>query len=132
MEILLKYSFDRIGVTNPKGRSVFITEAIMNPVANKIGMMEIMFEKFQVDRLQYGYQALMSLYAEGLDTALLLDAGDGVTHCLPVYQGNIIKARFERLDIAGRHITNNLSKLLHMRGYAFNSSSDFETVREIK
>lgn len=132
MEILLKYSFDKIGVNNPKGRSVFITEAIMNPAANKIGMMEIMFEKFQVDRLQYGYQALMSLYAEGLDTALLLDAGDGVTHCLPVYQGNIIKARFERLDIAGRHITNNLSKLLHMRGYAFNSSSDFETVRELK
>lgn len=66
MEILLKYSFDKIGVKDPRGRSVFITEAIMNPVQNKVGMMEIMFEKFGVERLQYGYQALMSLYAEGL------------------------------------------------------------------
>ncbi len=132
MEILLQYSFNKIGVTNPKGRSVFLTEAIMNPVSNKVGMMEIMFEKFNIGCLQYGYQALMSLYAEGLVTALLLDAGDGVTHCLPVFDGNIIKARFERLDIAGRHITNHLSKLLHMRGYAFNSTSDFEIVREIK
>ena len=74
----------------------------------------------------------MSLYAEGLDTALLVDSGDGVTHCIPVFQGNLIKAHFERLDIAGRHITNNLSKLLSMRGYAFNSTSDFEVVREIK
>ena len=74
----------------------------------------------------------MSLFAEGLETALLLDSGDGVTHCIPVYDGYPIKARFERLDIAGRHITNNLIKLLQMRGYAFNSTSDFETVREIK
>lgn len=129
MEILMKYSFEKIGVNDPRGTSVFITEAIMNPVANKVGMMEIMFEKFQTERIQYGYQALMSLFAEGMDTALLLDSGDGVTHCIPVFQGNLIKARFERLDIAGRHITNHLSKLLHMRGYAFNSTSDFETVR---
>lgn len=53
-------------MNQPAGKSIFITEAIMNPVANKAGMMEIMFEKFGFDRLQYGYQALMSLYAEGL------------------------------------------------------------------
>lgn len=62
----MRYSFERIGVKNPKGKSVFITEAIMNPISNKVGMMEIMFEKFGVDRIQYGYQALMSLFAEGL------------------------------------------------------------------
>jgi actin-related protein 2 len=69
----------------------------MNPVANKVGMMEIMFEKFQVNRIQYGMQALMSLFAEGMDTAMLLDSGDGVTHCIPVFSGNIIKSSFERL-----------------------------------
>jgi actin-related protein 2 len=69
----------------------------MNPVANKVGMMEVMFEKFQVGRIQYGMQALMSLFAEGMDTAMLLDSGDGVTHCIPVYSGNIIKSSFERL-----------------------------------
>lgn len=132
MEILLGYSFQKIGVNSMKGRSLFVTEAIMNPVNNKAGMMEILFEKFGTGRLQYGYQALMSLFAEGLETALLVDSGDGVTHCIPVYQGNLLKAQFERLDVAGRHITNNLSKLLSMRGYAFNSSSDFEIVREIK
>ena len=128
----MKYSFEKIGVTDPRGASVFLTEAILNPIANKVGMMEIMFEDFQVNRIQYGYQALMSLYAEGMMTALLLDSGDGVSHCIPVYDGHIIKSRFERLELAGRHVTNHLLKLLHMRGYAFNSSSDFEVVREIK
>lgn len=71
----------------------------------------------------------MSLFAEGLETAMLLDCGDGVTHCIPVFQGYALNMRFERLDIAGRHITQHLIKLLQMRGYAFNSTSDFETVR---
>jgi actin-related protein len=38
----------------------------MNPISNKVGMMELMFEKFQVSRVQYGMQALMSLFAEGM------------------------------------------------------------------
>ena len=118
----MKYSFEKIGVTDPRGASVFLTEAILNPIANKVGMMEIMFEDFQVNRIQYGYQALMSLYAEGMMTALLLDSGDGVSHFIAVYDGDIIKSRFERLDVGGRDVTNHLLKLLHMRGYDFNSS----------
>ena len=121
----MKYSFQQIGVYNPVGSSVFITEAIMNPTDNKIGMLELMFEKFGVNRLQYGMQALMSLFAEGLMTAMLLDSGDGVTHCIPVFDGNVIVSSFERLEIAGRHVTSHLLKLLTRRGYAFNSTSDF-------
>jgi actin-related protein 2 len=38
----------------------------------------------------------------------------------------------KRLNLAGRHVTEYLIKLLMLRGYAFNSSADFEVVREIK
>lgn len=48
MEILLDYSFKQLGVDNLANRSVFMTEAIMNPIANKTGMLELMFEKFGV------------------------------------------------------------------------------------
>lgn len=34
--------------------------------------------------------------------------------------------------MAGHHVTNHLIKLLQIRGYNFNSSADFELVREIK
>jgi actin-related protein 2 len=74
----------------------------------------------------------MSLFAEGLLSAVLLDSGDGVTHCIPVYEGHPLKNAIQRIDIAGKSITKYLTKLLFLRGYAFNSSADFETVREIK
>jgi actin-related protein 2 len=57
-------------------------------------MIEEMFEKFKIGRLQYGMQALMSLFAEGMLTAILTDSGDGVTHVIPVFDGNLIKSSF--------------------------------------
>ena len=66
----------------------------MNPTANKANMIELMFEKFELGRIQYGMQALMSIYAEGLFSAMLLDSGDGVTHCIPVYDGIIMNHSF--------------------------------------
>jgi len=63
---------------------------------------------------------------------MVVDSGDGVTHLIPVYEGFLNKHLIKRLNVAGRHVTNYLTKLLLIRGYAFNSTADFETVREIK
>lgn len=55
-----------------------------------------------------------------------------MTHIVPVYDGFALPHLTRRLDIAGRDVTRYLIKLLLMRGYAFNRTADFETVREIK
>ena len=77
-------------------------------------------------------QALLSLMCEGHTTGVVFDSGDGVSHVIPVYQGYIQSHCIRRLNLAGRHVTNYLVRLLMLSGYAFNSSADFETVRDIK
>ena len=67
-----------------------------------------------------------------MTTGVVVDSGDGVTHIVPVYDGFALPHLTRRLDIAGRDVTRYLIKLLLMRGYAFNRTADFETVREIK
>src|SRR5271169_5881332 len=47
------------------------------------------------------------------------------------YSGGFADFR-RRLDVAGRDVTRQLIKLLLRRGYAFNRTADFETVRQIK
>ena len=61
-----------------------------------------------------------------------MDSGDGVSHTIPVFQGHVLTDHIGRLNVAGRHVTDHLIHLLLIRGYAFNSSADFEIVRDIK
>ncbi len=65
-------------------------------------------------------------------TGVVVDCGDGVSHAIPVYDGFVPSHLIRRLDVAGRHLTRYLIKLLLLRGYAFNRTADFETVRQIK
>jgi actin-related protein 2 len=65
-------------------------------------------------------------------SGVVVDTGDGVTHVVPVYDGFVPQHLIRRLDVAGRHITQYLIKLLMLRGYAFNRTADFDTVRQIK
>jgi len=91
-----------------------------------------MFEKYNFKACYIGIQAVLTLYAQGLLTGVVVDSGDGVTHIVPVYQGFAMPHLTRRLDVAGRDVTRYLIRLLLLRGYAFNRTADFETVRQIK
>ena len=135
MQILWDYVLQKklkIDKDNFKDRKLLMTEAPNNPDRNKEVMAEILFEKLGIGYFNIEPQAKMTLYAEGEETGVILDSGDGVTHVIPIFQNYLITHQIKRLDIAGRHITNYLTRLLQMKGYAFNSTADFETVREIK
>ena len=95
-------------------------------------MIETMFEKYGFLATYISIQAVLVLYAQGLLTGVVVDSGDGVTHIVPVYEGYSLPYLTKRLDVAGRDITRYLIKLLLLRGYAFNRTADFETVRQIK
>ena len=115
-----------------KSRKLLLTEAPENPTANKIKMAQILFEKIGIGFFNIEPQAKMTLYCEGEETGVVLDSGDGVTHVIPVFANYLLHHQIKRLDIAGRHITDYLIRLLQIKGYAFNSTADFEIVRELK
>jgi len=128
---LWDYTWDKLKV-DPKECQIMLTEAPMNPVKNREKMIETMFEKYGFQGLYVSIQAVLTLYAQGLLTGVVVDSGDGVTHVVPVYDGYSLPHLVQRLDLAGRDITNLLIKLMLLRGYAFNRTADFETVRQIK
>merc|ERR1719311_1497123 len=131
MEAVWNHTFSRLGV-DPSEHMVVQTEAALNPPRNRERIVETMFEKYGFAGVNVSVQAILALGSQGLNTGFVVDSGDGVTHLVPVTEGYVEPALVQRVNLAGRHVTDNFMKLLASQGHSLNSTADFETVREMK
>ena len=132
MEKIWHHAFFNELRINPEETNIMLTEAPQNPRANREKMTQIMFETFSVPAMYIGIQAVLSLYSSGRTTGIVLDSGDGVSHTVPIYEGYSLPHAVQRVDMAGRDLTEYMVKLLMESGHTFRTSAEKEIVRSIK
>ncbi|KAH9804708.1 actin 1 [Citrus sinensis] len=132
MERLWEQIFDKELRVTIEEHPVLLTEPPLNPKINREKMVEIMFEGFEVPATYVAIQAVLSLYASGRTTGIVMDSGEGVTHVVPIYEGYALPHAIQRLELAGKDLTDYLTTNLTKDGYIFTTSAEREIVRDIK
>lgn len=112
----------------PEEHPVLLTEAPLTPKTHREKTTQIMFETFNTPAMYLANQAVLSLYASGRTTGIILASGDGVTHAVPIYEGQLLPQAL-RFALSGRNLTDYLMTILTARGYTI---ADPEIFRDIK
>lgn len=132
MERIWTYVYEQELKTLSEEHPVLLTEPPLNPRSNRDTAAQILFEQFNVPAVYMSIQAVLSLYASGRTTGVVLDCGDGVSHAVPVYEGFAIPNSIQRIDVAGRDVTENMQLQLRKAGRVFHTSAEKEIVRIMK
>merc|ERR1711871_560434 len=140
MEKVWRHTFDNelrmvVGDDNEADEDccgVLLTEAPMNPKDNRERMTQIMFETFNVRRYYVNIQAVLSLYASGRTTGVVVDCGDGVSHTVPIYEGYSMPHTIQRINLAGRDLTDYICKILQESKIVLTTTAERESAKKIK
>ncbi|KAI6241176.1 Actin-related protein 3 [Aphelenchoides fujianensis] len=124
----------------PEDHYFLLTEPPLNTPENREYTAEIMFETFNVPGLYIAVQAVLALAASWQSrevnqrslTGLVIDSGDGVTHCIPVADGYVIGSCIKHIPIAGRDITYFVQQMLRDREGNIPSEQSYELAKTIK
>ena len=132
MELLLDHTFQKELRSDPKEFFVFMAEPILNPLANREKITQIMFEKFGVPGFFLQTTSALSLFAAGRSTGVAVESGYGATFTSVVYEGHTLNYTIPKTLYAGEDLDWYLQTLLHSRNYDFTTFAEREMVKEMK
>ncbi|NXI69478.1 ACTL9 protein, partial [Anseranas semipalmata] len=130
-ETLWQHMFEHELRVPPEEHALLITEPLLSPASGRENVAEVAFESLGSPGLFVAPQPVLSTYAHGRTSALVVDMGHVVTHAVPVHDGNSLVHASERTDVTGSCLTWYLMTLLGDMGYALDDGMS-HVVEDIK
>ncbi|KAJ7978428.1 Actin-related protein [Quillaja saponaria] len=132
------HAFRECLLIETKEHPMLLAEPSSNTQQQRERTAELMFEKYKVPALFLAKNAVLTSFASGRATSLVVDSGGGSTTVAPVHDGYVLQKAVATSPIGGELLTDCLLKSLESKGltikprYSFKRkeirSGEFQTV----
>ena len=114
-EAILEHTYKSCLSCNPADHPLLLAEPSHNTAAAREKMTEIAFEKIGVPAMFISKNAVLTAFASGRGTALVLDVGGGVTSATAVHDGYVLSRSVHRHALAGDMVGELVLKSVQSR-----------------
>lgn len=111
-EKVLDYCYDKHIRSDAHLHPVLMSEASWNQRAKREKLTELMFEKYNVPAFFLVKSAVLSAFANGRATALIVDSGASQTSAVPVHDGYVLQQAIVKSPLAGDFLTMQCKQFL--------------------
>jgi len=123
---LLEQLWDHMFTTqlqlSPSEHPILMAEPSFNTKPLREKSTEILFEKYKIPALFVSKNAVLTSFSSGKATSLVLDSGGGVTSCVPVNDGYVLKKAIVSSTLAGDRLTKEMQLALEKKGVSIKPS----------
>ncbi|KAF9671430.1 hypothetical protein SADUNF_Sadunf12G0046800 [Salix dunnii] len=110
------HAFRECLLIDPKEHPMLLAEPSSNSQQQRERTAELMFEKYTAPALFLAKNAVLTSFASGRATSLVVDSGGGSTTITPVHDGYVIQKAVAFSPIGGELLTDCLMKSLESKG----------------
>ncbi|KAL3748743.1 hypothetical protein ACJRO7_009908 [Eucalyptus globulus] len=110
------HAFRECLLIDPTEHPMLLAEPSSNPQQQREKAAELMFEKYKVPALFLAKNAVLTSFASGRATSLVVDCGGGSTTIAPVHDGYVLQKAVGTSLIGGEFLTDCLLKSLESKG----------------
>lgn len=112
----MDYSYSKVIKSDSEFHPVLFSEASWNQKPRREKLTELMFEKYKVPAFFLVKSAVLTSFANGRSTGLVLDSGATHTSAVPVHDGYVLQHGIVKSPLAGDFMTMQCKQLLEEQG----------------
>ncbi|XP_028070234.1 actin-related protein 4-like isoform X2 [Camellia sinensis] len=113
-------------LVDPKEHPMLLAEPSSNSQQQREKTAELMFEKYKVPALFLAKNAVLTSFASGRATFLVVDSGGGSTTIAPAHDGYVLQKAVHSSPIGGKFLTDCLMKSLESKGLTIKPRYSFK------
>ncbi|KAK8545087.1 hypothetical protein V6N12_025937 [Hibiscus sabdariffa] len=120
------HAFKDCLLIDPKEHPMLLAEPSSNTQQQREKTAELMFEKYKVPALFLAKNAVLTSFASGRATSVVIDSGGGSTTVAPVHDGYVLQKAVSSSPIGGEFLTDCLMRSLERKGIVIKPRYSFK------